>query len=138
MIVRSLPHSRRSQKLAVSKSPLPDASVLVAMFELLFQKEEEEEARPPRKYSTANFPLYQRTTLSERIATRGDFDEKSRHRPWIFFTSTRLKPDSGEEKSFPSILDEFLRLPFLSFPSFPFLSSLITFILDRREIEFRG
>lgn len=25
MIVRSLPHSRRSQKLAVSKSPLPDS-----------------------------------------------------------------------------------------------------------------
>lgn len=79
----------------------------------------------------------QRSPLAERIATRA-FDEKSRHRPWIFFTSTTLKPN----QSFPlsSIVDEFLRVPFRGRVSlsllFTSLSSLITFILDRREIEF--
>lgn len=68
----------------------------------------------------------QRSPLAERIATRA-FDEKSRHRPWIFFTSTTLKPNPGE---FPSIIyrrwisaGSFPRTSF-SFPSLhlPFIS----------------
>lgn len=66
-IVPSTRGDHKSCCLSPVDSPV-DASVLVVMFERY-----QEKARPPRKYSTANFPLYERTTapLAVRIATRG-------------------------------------------------------------------
>lgn len=90
-IVPSTRGDHKSCCLSPVDSPV-DASVLVVMFERY-----QEKARPPRKYSTANFPLYERTTAPPwpYESQQGAFNEKSRHRPWIFFTSTTPKPNSA-------------------------------------------